>query len=202
MRLLTLLTAGLLAGHLFAEDKKDEKKVKDEEAILGTWKVEKYDNGGVDEPSAKSNATVRLTFAKGGKMQWAYPDLKYDAEYELDPAAKPKTMNMSTERGTVGAIYALDGDTLTIAVAINGRNTRPEELKADGKGVAVMTMKRVKLEEKPAPPQVKWEYKIIKLKSDAAGCEAQLNELGKDGWELAGVVGSGSDTQMILKRPK
>ena len=41
MRLFALLAAGLFAGGLIAaDDKKDEKKPKDEEAILGTWKFD------------------------------------------------------------------------------------------------------------------------------------------------------------------
>lgn len=148
MRLLALFAVGLFAGVVMADDKKDEKKPKDEEAILGKWKVEKYDTGGLKDASAEVRSKAELRFSESGRMMWAYPKVEYKAEYKLDPDAKPKTLDMSTERGTVGAIYELDGDTLRIAFTINGQAERPEELKADGKKVGLMTLKRVKDEKK------------------------------------------------------
>jgi hypothetical protein len=40
-------------------------------------------------------------------------------------------------------VYELDGDTLKICMADRPKSPRPTELKADGKGVALVTFKRV-----------------------------------------------------------
>jgi uncharacterized protein (TIGR03067 family) len=151
MRLLALLAAGLFAGTLMAaDDKKD--KPKDEEAILGVWKVEKVDTGGADIRGADMVGKLRMAFKKGGKVAMPGPDGKEnEADVKLDSTATPKTIDVTTgEEGkfTVG-LYSLDGDTLTLAMAQSGSKTRPTELKADAKtGTVVMTMKRVKEEKK------------------------------------------------------
>jgi hypothetical protein len=64
--------------------------------------------------------------------------------------------------------------------------------------------------------QITWDYKTIHMeagglvspKLDQASLESQLNELGREGWELVGVVGTndhGGKTRTILavlKRPR
>ncbi len=63
---------------------------------------------------------------------------------------------------------------------------------------------------------MKWEYKTIKLKAngflggkiDEAQLDDMMNDLGRDGWELAAAFnttkyqGSSRDVVMIFKRPK
>jgi uncharacterized protein (TIGR03067 family) len=152
MRLLALFAAGLFAGTLVAEDKKDEKKPKDEEAILGTWKVEKMDTDGEVKRGAELVTKLRWTFKKDGKFILTDPDGKeMEATYKIDPTVKPRTIDMATgEEGkfTIG-LYTLDGETLTLVMAPSGSKTRPTELKADAKaGTVVFIMKRVTDEKK------------------------------------------------------
>lgn len=47
-----------------------------------------------------------------------------------------------------------------------------------------------------------WEYKVVSKNSvgDALLTENELNALGKDGWELVGVVPLTSSVQFYLKR--
>jgi hypothetical protein len=63
---------------------------------------------------------------------------------------------------------------------------------------------------------MKWEYKTVKLKAkgllggkvDEAQLDAMMNDLGRDGWELAAAFdtneayGSTRDVVVIFKRPK
>ena len=48
----------------------------------------------------------------------------------------------------------------------------------------------------------RWEYKVLtKTTTDSANrTEDELNSLGKEGWELVGVVSNGSGVQFYLKR--
>jgi hypothetical protein len=64
--------------------------------------------------------------------------------------------------------------------------------------------------------QITWDYKTIHMetggrvspKLDLARLESQLNELGREGWELVGVVGTndqGGKTHAVVaifKRPR
>lgn len=68
----------------------------------------------------------------------------------------------------------------------------------------------------PAPPAVKWEYKVIRPESKGRDVAEDkmataLNKLGEEGWECVGTVGevTGTNVQgtwtkavLILKRPK
>lgn len=47
---------------------------------------------------------------------------------------------------------------------------------------------------------VKWEYRIYQAQTSVDRDSAALNQLGAEGWELAGAIGNGN-TQLILKRP-
>ncbi|WP_248354662.1 DUF4177 domain-containing protein [Anaeromyxobacter oryzae] len=49
-----------------------------------------------------------------------------------------------------------------------------------------------------------WEYKHVArdLEKEAAPDEAELNALGADGWELAGVLAHGNAAHFYFKRQK
>jgi uncharacterized protein (TIGR03067 family) len=147
MRLLTLLLAGLFAGTLpAADDKKD--KPKDEETIVGVWKVEKLDDGSGKELPAEEVGKMRLIFSKEGKLvsrQSFGGESK--GEYKLDTSAKPKAIDITESQQPTFGIYELDGDSLKICVGQN--KTRPTDLKPDNKaGHVLLTLKRVKDEKK------------------------------------------------------
>lgn len=72
---------------------------------------------------------------------------------------------------------------------------------------AVLAQENAK--EKPAPPAMKWEYKVMNVEDNPAETNRVLNKLGEDGWELVGITPgrsrfSGTADRMILicKRPK
>ena len=52
--------------------------------------------------------------------------------------------------------------------------------------------------------KVVWEYKLLtrNLSKENAPAEQELNELGKDGWELVGVVNDSRLAYLYFKRVK
>ena len=59
----------------------------------------------------------------------------------------------------------------------------------------------------PADAGTVWEYKVLHAAASEARWEDELNKVGADGWELAGVVhkvrdGRSSETMLLLKRTK
>lgn len=146
-RFLAMLTVITVTGCLPAAD-----PAKDEDAILGTWKVEKFDLGVPGGPSREELETMRFIFKKDGKMAMAAGPRgeTKEGEYKMDPAAKVKTIDLVTVHRTQLGIYELNGDTLKICMTEGGQKDakRPTEMKPDGKNIAVFTLKRVKDEKK------------------------------------------------------
>ncbi len=134
---------------LFAAPVPKAGKVKDEEAILGVWQVEKLEFGpGVPAPSVDFTQ-VRFTFKAGGKMVMTMGEMPAkEGEYKLDPAAKAKAIDLTESGRVVPGLYELDGDTLKLCIAEGQNGARPTELKPDGMRVALATLKRVKEEKK------------------------------------------------------
>ncbi len=61
-------------------------------------------------------------------------------------------------------------------------------------------------EERPhGPPAIeialRWEYRLLAYHPVLENMEKELNKLGQDGWEVAG-VSNGAIQQVILKRPR
>ncbi len=157
MRLLPLLiTLALPALLVAAPVPKDKEKPKDEDAILGTWKIEKFDaGGGPGGPPPGELDKIRFVFEKDGKMKFVGGPGGADAAttYKIDPTAKVKTLDLTMTRPgdqpqTALGIYELDGDTLKWCMAEGPDKARPEEMKADGKRVVVVTFTRLKDEKK------------------------------------------------------
>ncbi len=52
-----------------------------------------------------------------------------------------------------------------------------------------------------------WRYKVVLMKApggeerDAIACEAKLNELGSEGWEVVAVMEQSRDWFVLLKMP-
>ena len=130
---------------------KEKEKIKDEDAILGTWKIEKFDFGGQGGPNPAEIAKVKFIFEKDGVVKVADGPMGEEkkATFKLDSSAKIKTIDITAEGITSPGIYEIDGDTLKFCWAEGPKGVRPEEFKADAKAlVAVFTLKRVKDEKK------------------------------------------------------
>lgn len=162
MRLSSLFAVGLFASVLIAAPiPKDKEKAKDEDVILGTWKPEKFDNaGGTGGPTPAELDKLRFVFEKDNVLRVTGGPNGEEAKgtFKLDPTAKVKTIDLTmTEPAapggkgqvqTVLGVYELDGDTLKLCFGEGPNQPRPEELKPDGKRVAVVTFARVKEEKK------------------------------------------------------
>jgi hypothetical protein len=50
--------------------------------------------------------------------------------------------------------------------------------------------------------QLQWEYRVLRADVTAGPAEEQLNALGRDGWELAGVASFADAVHFYLKRQR
>lgn len=151
---LTLASAVLFAaavGLTAAPVPKDKKDAKDEDAILGSWKIESFDTGGAQgAPPKGALDDMRFVFKKDGKLSvtGGPGGQSKDGEYKMDAAAKPKTIDLISNGRPAPGIYELDGDTFKLCMSEGNNAVRPAEFKPDGMRTVVVTFKRVKDEEK------------------------------------------------------
>ena len=147
MHPLSLLAASLFASALVAAPvPKEKEKLKDEDAIVGTWSIDNFDAAGDKPPPPDQVAAIRFVFAEKGvfKMTGGPPE-RGEGTFKLDPAAKTKTIDITLDGKKMLGLYELDGDTLKMCIPNSPDSPRPEEMKADGKArIAVVTFKRVK----------------------------------------------------------
>lgn len=143
---LSALTIGLNAAPV----PKEKEKVKDEDAIQGTWQVESFDMGGAPGGPPQAEITKMQLIFKDGKVAAvrAGQREKDELDYKLDTTTKPKSLDLIERGRSMLAIYELDGDILKFCMAEGKDSVRPTEFKADGKNIAVITLKRVKDEKK------------------------------------------------------
>ena len=143
-------TTTALAYHSSADEppakdrKQADKTARDRDAILGTWQVVKVEEDGKDV-----SQTDRAKEFQSGP--WTITRNKIvlkagvrEMNYELDPFAKPKTLDMDNGGDKkLDCVYSLDGDTLRICAPVNPGGTRPAEVdSAKGSGTRLLTLKR------------------------------------------------------------
>lgn len=137
-----LMTAGVLIAWgvaLAAPVPKEKPKVKDEDAIQGTWLMQKYE--GDDTPP--DVGPIRITFTDGQMAIDLGGQHTDKGTYKLDPTAKVKAIDLIHGNETTPAIYELDGDTLRICVPDTPKQGRPTEFKG-GKVSSLITLNRDK----------------------------------------------------------
>jgi uncharacterized protein (TIGR03067 family) len=124
LRLLILPIAFLIAAEPADEAKKDLEK------LQGEWVMAALEVDGKPVPEEKLKGTV-LTI-KADKYSVAVKNTKHEVTIKLDPAKKPKEIDMEFPDGTnapkIGkGIYKLDGDTFILVRAQATDNPRPTE---------------------------------------------------------------------------
>jgi uncharacterized protein (TIGR03067 family) len=124
-----------------------EDKGNDSEKLAGTWVCVSGTNSGkvISEATIKK---LRLSITKeGGYKTERDKDVLFDSTYKLDPAKKPRHIDLiGTEGENKGKaapeIYTIEGDTLTICYTLPGKE-RPKEFESKpGSGATLVVWKR------------------------------------------------------------
>jgi RNA polymerase sigma factor (sigma-70 family) len=144
-----IVVTGLLAGAALATGGGKTGK-SDKELLQGRWQVVSAKVGG-KEADADELAQMKskpLEF-KGDKVL-----SRHEAEYKIDPAKDPRTIDVTplegppAEKGkTFRGFYKLEGDKLTLVMALLPDGDRPSSLtppEGELAGVMVMVLERVK----------------------------------------------------------
>jgi uncharacterized protein (TIGR03067 family) len=128
-----------------------QKEREDNEKIQGTWKIVSFEARGKKEllpPEALKVATVVIT---ADKMTFDFGKEKLEARFKIDPAKKPKTIDLEElkEKNAkpVPGIYLLQGDSLKLCWDANGRS-RPTEFTKEGKIPQDLRLVALKREKK------------------------------------------------------
>ncbi|MBX7105818.1 MAG: TIGR03067 domain-containing protein [Gemmataceae bacterium] len=122
-----------------ADDKKDAPK------LSGKWQPTSMQLGESKVPAEQlSKTSLVIDGDNYSVMAGNTPD---KGTVKRDDAAKPKAMDITGTEGpnkgkTLLAIYELDGDTLKVCYALEGK--RPTEFKASSDKILLVTYKRVK----------------------------------------------------------
>ena len=146
MRSLALALAA--AGALAAAEAPKGDPAKDElKRLAGTWQGLSAEGGGEAAPD-KEARQMRLVFE--GEKFTAYfgPVVLMQGTVKLDPAKKPRAMDLVSTAGrltgqTAPCIYELDGDGLKVCLG-EPDGKRPTEFKADRIGQHLILYKRHK----------------------------------------------------------
>jgi uncharacterized protein (TIGR03067 family) len=127
------LSAGLLSAAPAPEDA---------EKIQGTWKIESLVIGGTERVDAKRQS--QLIFAGEKFKVKDGDDTTGEGSFKLDPATKPKNIDLQGDGRVAHGIYKFDGDTLTICGDESGK-PRPTEFESKkGSEVNLYVLKRIK----------------------------------------------------------
>jgi uncharacterized protein (TIGR03067 family) len=126
---LLVLAAGLVVA---ADARSDDAAKKDSKALEGAWVLA----SGVDDGKKLTDEALkgaRLT-VEGDKHTVKEGDTTYRGTHKLDPATKPKSIDITDSEGpfkgkTVLGIYELDGDEFRICYAPPGKD-RPKDFSA------------------------------------------------------------------------
>jgi uncharacterized protein (TIGR03067 family) len=121
-----------------------EKPVRDRDAILGAWQVVKVEEDGKDVSESDHAKEFRAGTWTITKNKIVLKEGVREMNYELDPFAKPKTLDMDNGGDKrLDCVYSLDGDTLKICAPLNPGGNRPAEVASKkGSGTRLLTLRR------------------------------------------------------------
>jgi RNA polymerase sigma factor (sigma-70 family) len=134
---------GLAADPPAKDDKKADKPKEDKEAILGTWKVQAFEEGGKDSETDEGKkfkaATVTIT---ADKMVFKSGEEVHEVMYQLDPTSKPKAIDLDHGGKVLKGVYSLDGNTLKICASDPGGDRPTEVASKEGSSSKLLVLKR------------------------------------------------------------
>jgi uncharacterized protein (TIGR03067 family) len=138
--LLAVAVALALSSPSTCDDAKDDAK-----KIQGTWVPMSGELAGKPFPD-ETLKTIKLVITEG-KYKATVGTESDEGTFMLDPAAKPKAMDVTGNGGpnkgkTIPAVYELTDDTLTVCYNLGGKD-RPTEFKTkEGTQLFLVTYKR------------------------------------------------------------
>jgi uncharacterized protein (TIGR03067 family) len=116
----------------------------------GSWVITGFATKGQQLPLAPGKK-VMLTFSKDGKVVSEGGDQgKQEGTYKIDSTRKPKYIDIANDRESMVGIYTIEGDKLTIAVAVptkkevDEKTARARPLTLEGDTVLTITLTREK----------------------------------------------------------
>jgi uncharacterized protein (TIGR03067 family) len=120
---------------------------KDSENVQGSWLPSAAELGGKIFPD-EVRKSIKLVI-KDDKYTATVGKVVDQGNIKLDPAAKPKKMDIAGTDGpnkgkTIPAIYELDGDTLRICYDLSGKSHPTEFKTKEGTQLYLVTYKREK----------------------------------------------------------
>ena len=142
---LVVMAAGLLIG---ADAPNDDAVKKEVEKLQGAWATLSIEADGQKVTDEEKIKTRKLT-TKGDKYTLKVGDETVQGTIEINPAKKPKTIDVKPDSGsnkgkTLLGIYQLEGDNLKICLAPPGKD-RPAEFASNaGTGHQLVVYKREK----------------------------------------------------------
>lgn len=139
-RLAAALVALPIALLLGADDPDKGDKAK----IVGTWEITAAEQEGQTLPKSLLSGRT-ITFEKEKYIIRAGEKVEEEGTFGMDSEKSPKSIDLKIVKGSDEGkdqlgIYELDGDSLKIAFAMPGDETRPTEFTTSGEGAALFTM--------------------------------------------------------------
>ena len=147
-RPLALLICFLLLSSTTLGQKPDAPVDAELKALVGKYKVEKVELGGMD--ITEHLKEMKFEIKDGGNYTAQVGELKDDATFTVDPAKKPREMDVKPNGGPqkgklVKVIYKQDGDTLTMCYDHDKPENRQSKFESkEGTTVLLVTYKREK----------------------------------------------------------
>jgi len=139
-----------LAVTVAAPGPKEAPKKKEDPTIVGSWKLEKAEFGGMALPAGAIGEELSLTFnqdgsvvaTKNGKVE---PD---GGRFTHDPKKSPAEFDLTETRGgakemIIRGIYKIEGEMLTLCMSPMGERPTKFESPAGGQTI-IMTFKKLK----------------------------------------------------------
>jgi RNA polymerase sigma factor (sigma-70 family) len=127
------------------QPKAEEKPKSDKERLQGKWVPVSAEEEGKKVPEEEIKAKNFVMVFAGDKMTLPMKDDTREVEYKLDPAKKPKEIDVAIEKGKVAkGIYELDGDTLKLCIEKDPDGERPAKFATDGTTHVLIVLKRKK----------------------------------------------------------
>jgi uncharacterized protein (TIGR03067 family) len=137
MKALMAVFAGLAL--LVSARAQDEAAVKKDKALFkGTWKFESFET-----PEGKQEDFDATLSFDGNKIEFKKGDESKKGTFTLNPAGKPKEIDLKADDKEMPGIYKVDKETLTLCICVEAGQARPSEFAAKN-GCVLARLKRLK----------------------------------------------------------